>query len=258
MSDGRDGQVWSDTLARALLDDLPDEAITGFWETAGDRSAGQLRVELTAWARDDAEVRRWITAAWRDRHEPLVDESESYAPEELAARGAVLWEQFGDALLLALLTDEAARGADLAETFIAHLASARHRQLASAVLTRLLGGAPAAPQTVKRVVVFGGHPRDAANLDEPLSSLGPFDIRWETFERTGAGGSADTRSIATSLVGADAAIIVLGMASHALASVVRSHAQASGIPCRTINRATRRQLTESLSGLFPECLPPGL
>jgi hypothetical protein len=67
----------------------------------------------------------------------------------------------------------------------------------------------------------------------------------------------DTRSIATALRGADAAIIVLGMASHALAGLVRAHAQASGIPCRTIDRATRRQLTESLSGLFSEGLPLG-
>lgn len=254
-----DVKPWSDALARTLLDALSDEELASAWGMITPQGAGALRAELCAWASGDVEVRRWIAAAWRDHHEQLVYETESYAPEELAERVESLCERFGaKALIVAWLTDEAAHGSDLADTFIQHIVSARHRHLLSDALRRLTGTIESVPQAVKRVVVFGGHPRDAANLDEPLSNLGPFDIRWETFERTGAGGSADTRSIATALLGADAAIIVLGMASHALASVVRSHTRASGIPCRTINRATRRQLTESLSGLFPECLPLGL
>lgn len=231
-----DVKAWSDVLARALLTALADEEIASDWGMTASRGGSpRLRDELCAWARGDAEVRRWITTAWRDRNESVVDETESYAPEELAERVEALCDQFGaDAIILALLTDEAARGTDLADAFVQHIASAKHRQMASAVLRRLTGAAEEAPQAVKRVVVFGGHPHDEANLDEPLSSLGPFEIRWETFERTSGGGAADARSITSALAGADAAIIVLGMASHALASVVRSHTQAYGIPCRTV------------------------
>jgi hypothetical protein len=192
--------VWSDVLARALLGALADEEIASEWGVNLSNGSGPLRDELCAWARDDPEVRKWIAAAWRDRNEPVVEETESYAPEELAERVEALCEQFGpELLLLALVTDEAARGTDLADNFVQHIASAKRRQMVWAALHRLLGAPAEAPQALKRVVVFGGHPRDEANLDEPLSNLGPFEIRWETFERTSGGGAADARSITAAL-----------------------------------------------------------
>jgi hypothetical protein len=76
-------------------------------------------------------------------------------------------------------------------------------------------------------------------------------LRWKAFERK-QGSGAILKAVADALRNADAAIIVVGMASHSLVHVARQEAERRGIRWRCIPRASDGQLMDALFGLFPE------
>ena len=59
------------------------------------------------------------------------------------------------------------------------------------------------------------------------------------------------KGVASVLRDANAALIITGMASHGLMQCAKDYAQRSGIPWKCIEKATDKQLRETLCELFP-------
>ena len=98
---------------------------------------------------------------------------------------------------------------------------------------------------------MGGHPRDQVKLSPRLFEGGPLEVRWKTFEKKPSSGIV-RRAVADTLRHCDAALIVTGMASHALTQVSRAYAERRGIIWRCIQKATERHVKASLREMFPD------
>lgn len=238
---------WSDDLAWALLDPVPDEALAEEWGPGG--AAADPRGELVAWARQDEEARRWLMRAWRLANPEVAAAAEQAWTEGAAAACARLCEAFdGEDVLLALLTDEFDDGWELAAAFVDGVAG-DGRRLALRAALRHLAGAPCAAVRRPRVVILGGHPRDESRLARRLFGAGPLEVRWRTFEKKQSG--SRQKLVAGALRHADAAVLVTGMASHVLMYLVKEWAVCCGVPWRCVTKATDKQLLAALRELFP-------
>jgi hypothetical protein len=260
-SHARPGRPWSDALGLELLSALSDEELARQWGPPAAGPAGgppaQLQDELLRWARQDDEVRRWIIQAWRQACPDLVAAVDHALTAGLSSDSVRALEVFPvEDVLLALVTDEFDDGPARARAFLDTAVADSQRRPLLAALQRLLGTADAAPRRRLRVVILGGHPRDQSRRDGRLFEQGPVEVRWKIFERK-QGPLAILKAVAAALRAADAALIVVGMASHALMHVARDQAQRRGIPWKCIARATDKQLTDALYELFPELAPDG-
>ena len=170
-----------------------------------------------------------------------------------SARRCTSWSAFTTAehVLLALLTDEFDDGPALANRFVALVTSESQRRALLSVLRLLTGEPGAAPRHRIRLVILGGHPRDESKLGRQLFEASPFEVRWRTFERKPSGGLV-RRGVASALREAGAALIITGMASHALMQCAEDYAGRSGIPWKCVEKATDKQLRAALCELFPE------
>jgi hypothetical protein len=250
---------WSEGLGRRLLAAVPNEALAAQWGphraeagATGGAAAPHLRRELLAWARQDEEVRRWITQAWRQTHPAVATAADHALTEGSAANCVALLERFdAEEVLLALLTDEFDDGWGLAATFVNRVPGAGPRRALQAALQRLADETGGTPCKLARVVVLGGHPRDESRLGRPLFERSPFEVRWRVFERK-QGGAAVQKMVVDALRQADAAILVTGMASHTLMYLVKDYAQRYSLPWKCVAKATDQQLTAALRDLFPE------
>jgi hypothetical protein len=249
------GRPWSDTLGLQLLSAFSDGELTGHWglRPAGPGDTGgrrQTRNELLTCARDDDELRGWIIEAWRHANPDVVAAVDHALTVGLTPDSARALDEFAaEDVLLALVTDEFGDGPAQARAFVNVAVREKERRPLLAALQQLLGEAGPACRRV-RVIVIGGHPRDESRPDVRLYAQSPFDVRWKTFERK-QGPSAIVKAVACALRRADAAVIVVGMASHALMHVAREQAERLGIPWKCIAKATDRQLMDALHGLFP-------
>ena len=252
-------RIWSDDLGRHLLASLPDADLVGQWGAAPPGGPGgtaesphlRLRRDLLNWARQDEEVCRWIVEAWREAHADVVAAADQALTEGLTADSVKLLEGFtAEHVLLALLTDEFDDGAALAKRFVALVSTESQRRALLPVLRLLMGEPAAAPQDRIRVVILGGHPRDESKLGRQLFGASPFEVRWRTFERKPSGGLV-RRGVASVLREAGAALIITGMASHALMQCAKDYARRSSIPWKCVEKATDKQMRAALCELFP-------
>jgi hypothetical protein len=102
---------------------------------------------------------------------------------------------------------------------------------------------------VARVVVFGGHERDEPRL-APILCDSPFEIRWRSFARK-QGATAIKKDVTHAMKDVQAAILVIGMASHGLIQLAKRYADRKLIPYRCINKISLTQLIINLESLFP-------
>jgi hypothetical protein len=256
-------RFWSDDLGWSLLTSLPGATLARHWgpPAAGpgpsaNGSHDRLRQDLLTWARHDEQVRHWIVHAWREAHPEATTATDHVLNERLTANGIRVLEGFpAGEVLLALLTDEYDDGPKLARTFVNGISSEGQRRTLLADLKRLLGETGTAEGRQIRVIILGGHPQDAKKLDRQLFGNSPFQVRWETFERKQTGGGV-RKAVVSVLRHADAAVIVTGMASHALMQFAKDAAKRCGLQWTCIDKATNVQLKAALCELFPDCLPP--
>ncbi len=253
-------RFWSDALGWNLLSSLPPEELAEQWgllcaspNGAVDGSPTHLRQELLAWAQQDGEVRRWIVHAWREAHPDVVTATDQVLTEGLTLTNVRRLEGFPvEEVLLALLTDEFDDGPEQAHAFVNSVRGESQRHALLSVLQRLLGKREVASRRLQaRVVILGGHRRDESRLDQRLFARSPFAVRWKTFEKKASGGVLH-KAVVTVLRHADAALIITGMASHALMHYAKEYAERSGLPWRCLTKATDKQLKAALHELFPE------
>ena len=179
-----DQHVWSEHLGRCLISSLPDADLTRQWGELSSGSLEQLRQELLDWAGDDEEVRRWVVRAWREAHPDVVEAADQAVLEGLTEDAIRSLEAFApEDALLALLTDEFDDGRGLARAFLSRLEDDSQRRALQIVLKGLAGEKREASPRRVRVVILGGHPRDESKLGQRLFQDGPFEVRWESFEK---------------------------------------------------------------------------
>jgi hypothetical protein len=126
----------------------------------------------------------------------------------------------------------------------------RRRALAAA-LARLVGEASGSPGRRPRVVILGGLRRHESALGQRVFEGSPFEVRWRAFEKRPSSGLVQ-KGVASVLRGADAAVIITGMASHVLMQFAKDYAQRSGLRWRCVEKATYVQLRSALREMFPE------
>jgi len=253
-------KTWSDALGRRLLIPLPREALVELFrhvsDTAGEDEISRtqrFRRILTA-ARDTPEIRRAIMAAWRQQHGAIVAAAELVPIEGSQEQCERLLRAFrGEEVLLELITDPRDDGWQLAEWVIDNLPSPSARRELRAVLDDLsVPDAPTVAGTVVRVVVFGGHPRDASKMSRRMFDQSPCDVRWRPCEKSQ--GSPDDKDLHDAMCGADAVILVSGMVSHNIMHIVKRYVQAHKVPWKAVSKATDPQLRSALSELFPNLM----
>jgi hypothetical protein len=246
-------------MGRSLLSSFPDEVLAKHWGPIVTGSPGtsrnsqdNLRLDLLNWAQHDEEVRRWIVGAWRETHPDVVAAADQVVIEGLAGHAARTLEAFApEEMLLAFLTDEFDDGRALAKDFVSRLQDDDQRRRVQIVLGHLVGHQGNELRRRIRVVILGGHPRDESKLGPRLFEASPFEVRWRTFEKNKTGGVVQ-KAVVSAVRHADAALIITGMASHALMHFAKDSAQRSGVPWRCIDKATDKQVTAALHQLFPE------
>jgi hypothetical protein len=252
--------IWSDALGWALLASLPDEALAREWgpgaagagEPPPSGLTGRLRRDLSSWAGQDAEVRRWIREAWREAHPDVVAAADQAVTEGLPGDAVhALASLPPQDALLALLTDEFDDGRRLAKTFVCRVEDDRRRRALATALGRLVSDDGEEPQRRPRVVILGGLERLESELGERLFEGSPFEVRWRACEKKPSSGVVQKR-VAGVLRNADAAVIITGMASHMLMQFAKDYARRTGIRWRCVEKATDTQLKAALRDMFPE------
>lgn len=130
------GDHWSDELGGRLLSSVPDEYLMAQWGSgsstlgaAAGAAPPELRDELVTWARQDAEVRRWLLRTWRHAHPDVVAAADHTVTEGMTSNSVQLLNQFEAVdVLLAFLTDEFEDGCKLAHSFINQVSSVNQPQ----------------------------------------------------------------------------------------------------------------------------------
>jgi hypothetical protein len=249
--------AWSTGVGRELLSSIPNVTLAAHWgkdfsAAADGEGVGltHLRHELLTWAEQDDEVRRWIVCAWRETH-PAAAATEHALTEGSVANCVRLLEDF-DArdVLLALVTDEFDNGWELAAALVEGVVGDGLRRALRTTLRRLAGDVGGEGRRLTRVVILGGHQRDESKFARRLFDGSPFEVRWRTFQKTR--GPAVEKAIVSVLRCADAAILIMGMASHTLVHLVKDFARRRGMRWCCVTKATDKQLTAALNELFPQ------
>jgi hypothetical protein len=210
----------------------------------------RLRHEVVRRAADDLEVRIALCRAWRVAHEEIVAAARmaAEAAADVTAACAMLLESFvAEQVVLEMVTDESDAGWPLFYEYVELLESEPLRRQLLEVAARLHADPPACTTRPRRVVVFGGHPRDESKLRRRLLADGSFDVRWKTCEKSH--GDLDDVTLSEALCGADAVVIITSLVSHNLMRSVRRLADSLAIPWRCISKATELQLGRVLEQL---------
>lgn len=229
-------RCWPHAIARAMRHSLAEQA--GEPALAGDWVSRELFAELAN--------------RWRSAHEDLVDAVEFIrrVESEPANQCERLLTRFSPRdVLLELLTYEYEDGFQLAVDFVDHVG----RSDLQAALDELLDDASlegtAAPLQ-RRVVIFGGHPRDESKAARNVAAEGGFELRWKPCDPSQ--GSPDARVLSEQVVGADGVLIVTSLVSHNVMNVVKRSAERHGVRWLCIEKATDQQLRRGLNDLFRE------
>jgi hypothetical protein len=256
------GDRWPKELSRQLVSGLPDACLLEHWGShrshSSQSSAGSpanIRNQLVAWAREDAEVRRWIVKTWRDANAEVAAAVDHAVTEGITSNRVRMLDQFEAVdVLLALLTDEFEDGCKLAHLFINHGKSVNQRRDLLLVLQSLAGNDDDASSTKPRLVIIGGNARDESRLRRRLFENSSLSVRWKTFEKK-QGGDAVDKDVIGALRHADAAIIITGTASHTLVQIAKEYVKRVGVPWTCIDKASYTQMTSALQQLFQSSIP---
>jgi hypothetical protein len=252
-------QIWSDSLAWALLCSVPNEEFVKQWgrsspDTSGKASGSldQLRRDLLNWARQDEEVRRWITRVWRETHSDVVAAADQAVIEGLTGSAVQFFDSFvHEDALLAFLTDEFDDGRELAKTYLSRLDDDSQHRALQTILGCLVGDNGETARRRIRLVILGGHPRDESRLGQRVFENSPFEVRWRAFEKKTGSGLVQ-KGVVSVLHDADALLIITGMAGHILTQFAKDYAQRNEIVWKCVEKATENQLKAALHEMFPE------
>jgi hypothetical protein len=244
-----------------LLSSLPEAGLARQWGPIpagpGEFPGGfedRLRRDLLHWARQDAEVRRWILGEWRETHTDVVAAADQVVVEGLTGGAVEALASFPpEDSLLALLTDDFDDGRELAKTFLSRVKDHGKCRALFAALDRLVGGGGGASRHRPRVVILGGRQRDESRLGQRLFEDSPFEVRWRAYEKRPSGGVIQ-KGVVDVLRNADAVLIITGMISHMLMQFAKDYAQRSGILWSCVEKATNVQLKAALHEMFPELM----
>lgn len=247
--------LWSRRLAHDLLTELSREQVCSLMAMSGD--VDQIREMVADRSVSDAKLQKRLGAMWRATHEEIIAAVELLAVDVNKAHCSAIVQHFGaSALLLEEVTADMENARFNVQWLLENAADPATRTQLEAVISRWEARDLLAPIFASRVsnpirlVVLGGHVRDARKMENRLFADSPFQVSWYTFEKGQA--SQSTRAVDEAVGRAQAVLLVTSMVSHTLMRVAKRLAGDYGIPFRAIDKATDTHLLGALRELFPQ------
>lgn len=240
----------SPRLSDALIADLSEDQLADIlreigWQDCEATPTDFLcnRKEILAAVQSDEDAQKHLVKAWRERHNELCELMGELPITATLDHCLICYERFGAAaVLLEMLTDPHDDGWELARWTVGQLPPSAIRSELEQLLSSWEVGSESDSECKpkRRIIVFGGHPRDEIKFLHHQFEAADVTLIWNTFEKTRR--APDERTIGQSMQTADAVIVVTKLVSHNVMYMVKRAANRLAVPFHCIEKATASQL----------------